>query len=70
MWQIDFIVEPVVLFHGLLCGINYNGKAAKIHCAVERGDCATIKHLSNKCADLFGITMCGNWDQRYYLCQD
>ena len=38
------------MFHSLLCGITYNGTAAKIHCAVERDYCAAIKRLKNDVA--------------------
>ena len=63
--QTDFIVEPFMFFHGLLCSVTYKGKAAKTYCAVERDDCAAIKRLNNKCIDLCGFTMhcnrdCGN----------
>ena len=33
------------VFHGLLCGITYNGKASKLHCAIEREDCTANKRL-------------------------
>ena len=51
-----------ILFHGLLCGITYNGKAAKIYCAVERNDCAATKLLNNECDDLCGFTIHGNME--------
>ena len=51
-----------VLFPGLLCGTTYNGKAAKVHCAVKRDDCAAIKRLKNKLRDLCGFTTSGNRD--------
>ena len=40
------------MFHGLLCGITYNGKAAKTYCVVERCNCAAIKRLNDDCDDL------------------
>ena len=51
-------------FVSLLCGITYNGKAAKTHCGVERDDCAVITCLNNKCGDLCLFTGHGNRDLR------
>ena len=55
--QTDFIFEPV-----MFCFMVYNGKAAKMHCAVERDDFAEIKLVNNYCGDLGGFTVYGDRD--------
>ena len=42
-----------ILLFSPLCCITYNGKAAKIHCAVESDVCVAMKNLSIKCGDLW-----------------